>query len=130
MVADVTELRPRTTRKRERLIYVIRADLKWLHSLTHRSYLGKSGPTWWALPTKWLWTPPYSQLSVSELGALAKLVCMFMRDQDSYNTGTLESDRKELRLHGLSDALLHKLCNNFGKVEISLVSGSGEIKDL
>jgi len=128
--AEVTELRSRTTRKRERLIYVIQADVKWLHSLTHRSYLGKSGPTWWACPTKWLWTPPYSDLSLVHRGALVTLIQMFCRDRDAYNGGSFEAHRKELRVHGLTDRVLRGISDNFEQIQISVISGSGEIKEL
>ena len=116
--------------KRQRFTYLIRAEPEWLHSLTHKSYLGKSGPTWWAMPTKWLWEPTYTQLSAAELGALIRIICMFMRDRDSYNSGELLTDRKELRMHGISPHVFCEISKNFMHVEISLVTESGEIKNL
>lgn len=121
---------PGKRHKRERHIYLLQADSQWLHTLTHRSYLGKSGPTWWAYPTKWIWTPPYCELSLVQRGALVTLICMFCRDRDAYNSGAFETHRKELRMHGLSDSVLREISNNFEQIQISVISGSGEIKDL
>ncbi len=129
-MVEIAELRPGTTRKRERHLYAIKANQHWLHSLTHRSYLGKAGPTWWALQTGWLWNPTYTQLSASELGALVRIVCMFMRDRDSYNSCELLTDRKELRMHGISPHVLCGISKKFTHVEISLITEPGEIKEL
>ena len=130
MSAEVTELLPRTTRKRERNIYVVKADVNWLHDLTLSSYLAKGAPTWWRFFTKWLWTPPYSEFTPAELGALVKLIGMFMRDREAYNTGMFETHRKELRIHGLTDALIRKVSRKLGKLEIFLVTEGGKFKEL
>ena len=120
----------RSNRKRERLIYVVKADATWLHDLTLSSYVAKGAPTWWRFFTKWLWTPPYSELSPAELGALVKIIGMFMRDRDAYSIGVFETHRKELRIHGLTDALIRKVSRKLGKLEISVLTEDGEIREL
>jgi hypothetical protein len=127
---DVVVDHPARGGKRERHIYLVQADRQWLHSLTHRSYLGRSGPTWWAYPTDWLWKPPYSELPLVLRGALATLVCMFCRSRDAYNEAAFETTRKELRMLGLTDRVLREISANFAQIQITRLSGSGEIKDL
>ena len=127
----VVELPARSRRgKRTADTIVVQADQHWLHSLTHRSYLGKTGPRWWSFQTEWLWTPPYSQLTVVQLGGLVRLVCMLCRSRDSYNEATFQTTRKELRFYGLSDHVLRAISKNFAHVKISLLTGTGEIRDL
>ena len=55
---------------------------------------------------------------------------MFCRDTDSYNEGRLDTYRKELRMHGLTDAVLRQISDNFEQIEISVISELGEIKRL
>ena len=115
--------------KRERFVYLIQAKPEWLHELT-KGYRGKSSPSWWAYPTNWIWKPPYCDLSLVQRGALVTLISMFCRDRDAFNQGCFETHRKELRLHGLTDRVLRGISDNFEQIQISVISESGEIKNL
>ena len=117
-------------RKRERTNYLIKANPTWLHDLTLSSYRGAGAPRWWRLSTEWLWEPPYSELSPAELGALVRLVCMFTRSHSAYTEGAFETHKRELARYRLSDSILCNLCMKLPQVDISVITGSGEIKEL
>jgi len=130
VVTEVTELRPRTTCKRERQRYLIEANPAWLRSLPSSQFRGAGAPRWWRWRTEWLWESPYCDLTPAEIGALVRLVCMFARSHDAYTFAKFETHRKELNFYQLSDALLRKVCKKLPQLTISVITESGEFKDL
>lgn len=55
---------------------------------------------------------------------------MFMRDMSAFQSGLLITHRKELRSFGLTDKLLRRVCGRCELIRISVITASGEIRDL
>ena len=77
-----------------------------------------------------LWDPCFSRLSAAEYGAFRRILAMFARSKRALKEKQIVVTAKELKMHGITLRVLKQLCANVNQLEISLLTESGEIKDL
>ena len=77
-----------------------------------------------------LWSPEFSRLTVAEYGAFRRILALFTRSKMAIKENVIVVTAKELRMHGISLRVLQQLCAKLVHIEISLLTESGEIKDL
>ena len=117
-------------RKREPHAILIQFDRQFIQGRVLKGYVGKAAPRWFRIDVEWLWRRPFSELSIAERGALVTLIMMVMRSRDAFDQGMAETTWRELRWHGVTEKILRRLCSNFAQLTISVVTETGEVKDL
>ncbi len=95
-----------------------------------KSFRGKGSAEFFRQHTDELWDPHFSRLSAAEYGAFRRILAMFARSKRSLNEKMIVVTGKELKMHGITMRVLKQLCANVTHLEISLLTESGEIKDL
>lgn len=93
-------------------------------------FRGEGSAQFFRQHTDELWEPIFSQLSIAEYGAWRRLLAMFARSREAIKQRCIVVTAKELRMHGISLHVLRRLATNMPHVEISLLTESGEIRDL
>lgn len=77
-----------------------------------------------------LWEAQFSALTCAEYGAFRRILAMFARSKKALKERMIVVTKKELKMHGISVHLLTQVGERMGHVDISLLTGSGEINDL
>jgi hypothetical protein len=77
-----------------------------------------------------LFTPPFSELTCAQYGALRRILMMFTRHKDSVASGNIVTTKKELKSFGITPHLLEQVGTKVNVLDISLLSDDGEINDL
>lgn len=95
-----------------------------------KGFRGKGAAEFIRQRTDELWDPPFSELSAAEYGAFRRILAMFARSKLSLKERSMVVTAKELKMHGISMHVLKQLCTKVMQIEISLLTDSGEIKDL
>ena len=95
-----------------------------------QSFRGKGSAEFFRQHTDELWDPHFSRLSAAEYGAFRRILAMFARSKRTLNEKMIVVTGKELKMHGITMRVLKQLCANVTHLEISLLTESGEIKDL
>ena len=93
-------------------------------------FKGKGSAEFFRQYTDELWDPQFSRLSAAEYGAFRRILAMFARSKLSLKERMIVVTAKELKMHGISVRVLRQLCAHVTQIEISLLTDSGEIKDL
>lgn len=109
---------------------IVRFNPEWLSGTVLRGHRGDGAPRWFRCDVSWLWLPPLNELSPAELGAFLRLLHMLMRGANCRDVVEFETNRKELRLYGISDRILASVRTKCRNLEISLLADTGEIKEL
>lgn len=119
----------RKTGKRVANNYIIQINGSYMQKIL-TGFRGEGSAQFFRQHTEELWDPIFSRLSIAEYGAWRRLLAMFARSRDAIQQRCIFVTAKELRMHGISLHILRRLGTNMPHVEISLLTESGEIKDI
>ena len=125
----VVDLVARQTGKRVANNYCIRISPTYMEKVL-TGFKGKGSAEFFRQYTDELWDPHFSRLSAAEYGAFRRILAMFARSKKSLKERLIVVTAKELKMHGITLRVLKQLCANVTQLEISLLTDSGEIKDL
>lgn len=120
---------PRQAGKRVANNYCIRISPTYMAKALS-GFKGKGSAEFFRQYTDELWDAHFSQLSVAEYGAFRRILAMFARSKRALMERMIVVTAKELQMHGISVRVLRQLCAHVTQLEISLLTDSGEIKDL
>lgn len=95
-----------------------------------KGFRGKGSAEFFRQHTDELWDPHFSRLSAAEYGAFRRILAMFARSKMALKENMIVVTAKELKMHGITLRVLKQLCANVHHLKISLLTESGEIKDL
>ena len=95
-----------------------------------QNFRGEGAAQYFRQHTGELFTPPFSELTCAQYGALRRILMMFTRHKDSVSTGNIITTKKELKSFGITSHLLDKIGTKVNVLEISLITDDGENKDL
>lgn len=116
-------------KKRTANIYHIRINSCYLQKIL-TGFRGYGSAEFFRQHTDELWSPEFSRLSVAEYGAFRRILAMFTRSKMAIKENIIVVTEKELKMHGITMRVLRQLCANVNQLKISLLTESGEIKDL
>ena len=129
MNENVVNLVAHQSGKRTANKYCIQISPTYMEKML-KGFRGKGAAEFFRQRTDELWDPPFSELSAAEYGAFRRILAMFARSKLSLKERSMVVTGKELKMHGISMHVLKQLCTKVMQVEISLLTDSGEIKDL
>ncbi len=95
-----------------------------------KGFRGKGSAEFFRQHTDELWNPPFGQMTCADYGAFRRILGLFARSKQSLKDNMIVVTKKELNMHGISLAMLRRHCLQFGILQISLLTETGEIKDL
>lgn len=95
-----------------------------------QGFRGKGSAEFFRQHTDELWKPPFSNMSCADYGAFRRILALFTRSKQSIKENMIVVTKKELNMHGISLHMLRRHSMQFGILQISLLTESGEIKDL
>jgi hypothetical protein len=130
-MGTVTQLPARRRKCGKRTVhhYLVRISSHYLAKVL-KGFRGEGAATFFRQHTEELWDAQLSTLSIAEYGAWRRLLAMFARSAAALRDQEIVVTAKELRMHGISMHILRRLDRNVAYVKISLLTESGEIKDL
>jgi len=109
--------------------YCIKISSMYMEKIL-KGFRGKGSAEFFRQHTDELWDPYFSRLSAAEYGAFRRILAMFARSKRALNEKMIVVTDKELKMHGITMRVLKRLCANVTQLEISLLTESGEIKNL
>ena len=115
--------------KRTAISYHIRINPHYMKKLL-TGFRGIGSAEYFRQHTDELWSPEFSRLSVAEYGAFRRILAMFARSKMALKENIIVVTERELKMHGITMRVLRQLCANLNQLQISLLTESGEIKDL
>lgn len=95
-----------------------------------QGFRGKSSAEFFRQHTDELWKPPFSNMSCADYGAFRRILALFARSKQSIKENMIVVTKKELNMHGISLHMLRRHSMQPGILQISLLTDTGEIKDL
>ncbi|MCH9003839.1 MAG: hypothetical protein IH838_00985 [Proteobacteria bacterium] len=95
-----------------------------------KGFRGHGSAEFFRQHTDELWEAQFSAMTCAEYGAFRRILAMFARSKKALKEKMIVVTKKELQMHGISVHLLTQVGERLGHVNISLLTGSGEIKDL
>ena len=93
-------------------------------------FRGKGAAEFFRQYTDDLWQPPFSEMTCADYGAVRRILSMFARSKAALRDNMIVVTAKELKMYGISIPRLRRLCTKWNVFDISLLTESGEIKDL
>lgn len=117
------------TAKRTAYNYCIQISPTYMAKIL-QGFRGKGSAEFFRQHTDELWDPHFSRLSAAEYGAFRRILAMFARSKRALKENMIVVTGKELKMHGITMRVLRQLCANVSHLKISLLTESGEIKDL
>ena len=127
--ADVIDLVAHQSGKRVANNYCIQISPTYMANIL-QGFRGKSSAEFFRQHTDELWEPPFSNMSCADYGAFRRILALFTRSKQSLKENMIVVTAKELNMHGISLHMLRRHSLQFGILQISLLTESGEIKDL
>ena len=116
-------------KKRTANNYHIRINPHYMRKIL-TGFRGQGSAEFFRQHTDELWSAEFSRLSAAEYGAFRRILAMFARSKMAIKENIIVVTEKELKMHGITMRVLRQLCANVNQLEISLLTESGEIKDL
>ena len=127
--SKVVDLVAHQTGKRTANNYYIKISPTYMGKIL-KGFRGKGSAEFFRQHTDELWDPHFSRLSAAEYGAFRRILAMFTRSKRSLTENMIVVTAKELKMHGITLRVLKQLCSNVNHLQISLLTESGEIKEL
>ena len=125
-IVDIASVRPG---KRIAYNYSIQISPTYMAKIL-KGFRGKGSAEFFRQHTDELWDPHFSRLSAAEYGAFRRILAMFARSKKSLKENLMVVTAKELKMHGITLRVLKQVCANVNHLKISLITETGEIKDL
>ena len=125
-IVDIASVRPG---KRIAYNYSIQISPTYMAKIL-KGFRGKGSAEFFRQHTDELWDPHFSRLSAAEYGAFRRILAMFARGKKSLKENLMVVTAKELKMHGITLRVLKQVCANVNHLKISLITETGEIKDL
>lgn len=109
--------------------YCIKVNPNYMQKVL-KGFRGKGSAEFFRQHTDELWDPYLSRLSAAEYGAFRRILAMFARSKRALKENLIVVTAKELKMYGITPRVLRQVCANVPQLEISLLTESGEIRDL
>ncbi len=125
----VVDLVAHQSGKRVAINYCIQISPTYMAKIL-KGFRGKGAAEFFRQHTDELWIPPFGNMSCADYGAFRRILALFTRSKQTLKENMIVVTKKELNMHGISLHILRRLCRQFEILQISLLTESGEIKDL